>query len=1240
MIDWLALWGVTQAAGFVFKPILEDLAKDAAKNYVKDFFKSCLSKVSQLPEKEAQQIQIATGKALTEFLKLIQQELILAKLDKTAVLQYKPYLEEFIKNKEVAEILGSAFKNQSINTKTLKSTWQKLQLKTLPDQFNWEKVSTLYSYKVKEIIQETPELREILNSQNLKRLADAVPVQPEFDLIKYRESLRERYGNLNLENLDTTGYAYNALKLWRIFIPQNVRECQEYLPQIYELPKEYLKQLKERGELDENISSENLKELDRRRSLYSQQQIQSVLEVVNNPDYQYLVILGDPGSGKSTLLQYLALNWAELPPKELPDRPIPLLIELRTYNREKQSKKCKDFLEFFHEGNVTCRLPQQEVHTRLQRGEVLVMFDGLDEVFDPAQRKEIITDIHRFTNDYPKIRAIATSRVIGYKAQPLRDAQFRHFMLQDLEDEQIEEFIQNWHELTFTDEADKIRKRDRLKQGISTSSAIRELAGNPLLLTMMAILNRNQELPRDRPELYNQASRVLLHQWDIERTLRDEKIDPIAIDYKDKQEILRRVAFFMQKNEQGLAGNLINRENLELILTEYLRDIVSDARTIARALIEQLRTRNFILCYVGSDFYAFVHRTFLEYFCAWEFVWEFEKERSLTEDQLVQVYADHWREETWHEVLRLMAGMLDAKFIGKVLEYLIAQDGEADKFMNLFLAAECLAEVRTRHSVRTVADELFEKIKDLTHYYLHYDYEAYISGEAELVLEIRIQAVQTVANTWKERPDTLNILKTLAENDEDWDVRRAAVQELAKCYKDDPDTLNILKTRAKNDEDWAVRRAAVQELAKGYKDDPDTLNILKTRAKNDKDWDVRRAAVQELAKGYKDHSYTVVTFLKTQAENDQDWRVRRAAVQELAKGYKDHSYTLKILKSWAENDQDSFVRSDVRFVAVWELAKGYRDHPDTLNILKTLAENHQDWAVRCGAVEELAQGYKDDPDTVNILKSCAENDQDSFVRQTAVRELARGYKNDPDTLTWLKTLAKNHQDWAVRCGAVEELARGYEDHPDTFSILKSRAENDQDSFVRQTAVEELARGYKDHPETVNILQSRAENDQDSDVQCAAVEELARGYKDHPDTLTWLKTLAENHQDWDVRQTAVEELARGYEDHPETVNILQSRAENDEDSDVRYVAVQELAQGWKDEPWMFEFLQNRILNDPFEREEKWQDNPREIALKAIIKNYPNHPQTLPLLQDRAENDSDERLSEWAKEQLEKLENRSV
>ena len=78
--------------------------------------------------------------------------------------------------------------------------------------------------------------------------------------------------------------------------------------------------------------------------------------------------------------------------------------------------------------------------------------------------------------------------------------------------DQIENFIQRWHDLAFQNREDKSVKQKRLQKAITESKAIRELAGNPLLLTMMAVLNRTQELPRDRPKLYERASEVLLHQ--------------------------------------------------------------------------------------------------------------------------------------------------------------------------------------------------------------------------------------------------------------------------------------------------------------------------------------------------------------------------------------------------------------------------------------------------------------------------------------------------------------------------------------------------------------------------------------------------------------------------------------------------------------------------------------------------------------------------------------------------------
>ncbi|MEQ9548048.1 MAG: hypothetical protein RIM23_00265 [Coleofasciculus sp. G3-WIS-01] len=184
-----------------------------------------------------------------------------------------------------------------------------LQEISLPENFDWEQVGKRYLRKVKALIRESPELREILDSQKLDAIArytqESAGIIPEFDLRRYQEGLRESYGNLRLDSLDTTGCAYNALKLWRIFIAQNVRKVHEVLPQVYELPKEHQLRSRETDQLDPDFQ---LGELDRYQRVYSDAPIQSVLDVINDKrNYPYLVILGDPGSGKSTLLQYLAL---------------------------------------------------------------------------------------------------------------------------------------------------------------------------------------------------------------------------------------------------------------------------------------------------------------------------------------------------------------------------------------------------------------------------------------------------------------------------------------------------------------------------------------------------------------------------------------------------------------------------------------------------------------------------------------------------------------------------------------------------------------------------------------------------------------------------------------------------------------------------------------------------------------------------------------------------------------------
>jgi predicted NACHT family NTPase len=219
---------------------------------------------------------------------------------------------------------------------------------------------------------------------------------------------------------------------------------------------------------------------------------------------------------------------------------------------------------------------------------------------------------------------------------------------------------------------------------------------------------------------------------------------------------------------------------------------------------------------LGADTYGFVHRTFLEYFCASEVVERFQKTQEITLEGLkTDVFGQHWDDESWQEVLCLIAGLIAGKFTGKLIEFLIEQDGEAQNFSNLFLAAKCLNEVRERKEIAAVESQLLERLKELTKYDLNYYYEAY-EEEGRLVKEIRTQAVSAIAFTWKDGAETLPWLKQLLQSADNSVVRRAAVKEIARGWKDDPETLPLLKQLAQSDDDWDVRYAAVHELGGGW----------------------------------------------------------------------------------------------------------------------------------------------------------------------------------------------------------------------------------------------------------------------------------------------------------------------------------------------------------------------------------------------------------------------------------------
>jgi predicted NACHT family NTPase len=318
----------------VFKEVLLKIGKQALEDYLKDFFKDSIKQGVASAKPEA--LKKALGEALQQFLKLVEDQLIDCDLTGAEIRDgYEIRIGQFLRDEEVKPLLGKAFEKdcKAIDVDKLRAIWVQRFSPDMPTEFDWDGVATLYVKEVKRIIKKSPELKALLELEIQetieKNITEIAGIIPDFDLKKYREGLLECYGNLKLDTLDTTGCAYNELKLWRIFIAQNVRQVHELLPQAYEIPKEHQRRLRASNQLEGEIEVE---ELERYKQIYEQQPIRSVGEIIKDKEnYRYVVILGDPGSGKSTLLQYLALDWANSPPETAISQPIPLLIELRTY---------------------------------------------------------------------------------------------------------------------------------------------------------------------------------------------------------------------------------------------------------------------------------------------------------------------------------------------------------------------------------------------------------------------------------------------------------------------------------------------------------------------------------------------------------------------------------------------------------------------------------------------------------------------------------------------------------------------------------------------------------------------------------------------------------------------------------------------------------------------------------------------------------------------------------------------
>jgi len=398
-------------------------------------------------------------------------------------------------------------------------------------------------------------LREILNAKSLDRLVQLqeqlLGVRVRVRQSQYVETMLATYAQVRLANV-APSYTEDpgVLIVTDIFEPQHIREN----PPPIELTKDEFESLCRSGNIDQNDDEAVLALLDEKghgkdatkrirfqRSSYTEQPARPVLDLISEPEQRLIVITGEPGSGKSTLLSYLLLGVLQPPlDREDPTRVLkwvssftgkkehfPLLIELRDYyftcQREAEVNSFLDYIGLLGESRGW-GIDAKWLDDRLRTGSSLVMFDGLDEVFDKRDRDRIMREIAGFSRDYSRARVIVTSRPHGYHEDILRPAGFAHFRLQDLDGEQKQRFTTAWFNRVFPKSPNDAKARtERVRESIERSPSIRWLAGNPLLLTIMCLIAREKELPRERARFYEQCFDVLAHQWGRQSPPRDRR---------------------------------------------------------------------------------------------------------------------------------------------------------------------------------------------------------------------------------------------------------------------------------------------------------------------------------------------------------------------------------------------------------------------------------------------------------------------------------------------------------------------------------------------------------------------------------------------------------------------------------------------------------------------------------------------------------------------------------------------
>jgi formylglycine-generating enzyme required for sulfatase activity len=532
-------------------------------------------------------------------------------------------------------------------------------------------------------------------------------------LYPYLETLQRRTNSMPLTGLDESGEQGNELALSRVFVALNVEERRVDLR----------KKGDNLGRLKDAVGHLNAE--------------------------RRLILLGDPGSGKSTLLRFVThclagavrrpdgaswreqLRWTVVGKdggKEVVEThgwtgppPVPVFVVLRDFARREFDRHdgtaIVDFVceQLEADDLADCGQPLREL---ARRGQILFLLDGVDEV--PADERPAVWDAISALDKgvYGGNRWVATCRILSFDPDeapvtvPVR-------RLQPLDDDQIGLFIDNWYG-GLLEGGQVTREQAGVKAGALKTAvqrlALRELAGNPMLLTIMALVQTFRgTLPDDRAKLYQACVETLLLRWQLRIEQGGDGEIPGALRaLGTTKENLERLLWEIAWEAHSKAEDRTRSADIPRWDVIRIADVHLGSLARAEQFLDYTERRAHLLVARGGrseQVYSFPHRTFQEYLAACHLA---SQRRFKLRARELAAEGDEWR-----EVLNLAVGALAfnqnnrEKAYDAVEEVMLGSVSEATDtatWRRVWLAGEMCATIGRQEAER---DEIGKKILPL-----------------------------------------------------------------------------------------------------------------------------------------------------------------------------------------------------------------------------------------------------------------------------------------------------------------------------------------------------------------------------------------------------------------------------------------------------------------------------------------------------------------------------------------------